>query len=38
MASSNSLHANCKVENIYTMLDETRKYGSYPLRRHGVRK
>jgi len=31
LASSNSLHANCKVENIYTMVDETRKYGRYPL-------
>jgi uroporphyrinogen decarboxylase len=36
MASSNSLHANCKIENIYTMLDETKKYGSYSPRRRGV--
>jgi len=31
LASSNTLHANCKVENIYTMVDEARKYGRYPL-------
>ncbi|MEM2875710.1 MAG: uroporphyrinogen decarboxylase family protein, partial [Candidatus Bathyarchaeia archaeon] len=31
LASSNSIHANCKVENIYTMVDEARKYGKYPL-------
>ena len=31
LASSNSLHANCKVANIYTMVDEARKYGRYPL-------
>jgi uroporphyrinogen decarboxylase len=31
LASSNSLHANCKVENIYTMIDEARKYGKYPI-------
>jgi uroporphyrinogen decarboxylase len=29
LASSNSLHANCKIENIFTMVDETRKYGRY---------
>jgi uroporphyrinogen decarboxylase len=29
LASSNSLHANVKVENIYTMVDEARKYGKY---------
>ncbi len=29
LASSNSIHANCKVENVYTMVDEARKYGSY---------
>jgi len=33
LASSNSLHANCKVENIYTMVDEARRYGRYPLQR-----
>ena len=33
LASSNSIHANCKVENVYTMVDEARKYGRYPLRR-----
>ncbi len=27
LASSNSIHANCKVENVYTMMDETRRYG-----------
>ena len=37
LASSNSLHANCKVENIYTMIDETRKYGRYPLRKSSSR-
>ena len=31
LASSNSIHANCKVENVYTMVDETRRYGRYPL-------
>jgi len=31
LMSSNSLHANVKVENIYTMVDEARKYGKYPL-------
>ena len=31
LASSNSIHANCKVENVYTMVDEARKYGRYPL-------
>jgi uroporphyrinogen decarboxylase len=31
LTSSNSLHANCKIENIYAMVDETRKYGKYPL-------
>ena len=36
LASSNSLHANCKVENIYTMIDEARKYGRYPLSRQSV--
>jgi uroporphyrinogen decarboxylase len=32
LASSNSLHANVKVENIYVMVDEARKYGKYPLK------
>jgi len=32
LTSSNSIHANCKVENVYTMVDEARKYGKYPLR------
>ena len=31
LTSSNSIHANVKVENIYTMVDEARKYGKYPL-------
>jgi len=31
LTSSNSIHANCKVENVYTMTDEARKYGKYPL-------
>jgi len=31
LASSNSIHANCRVENVYTMVDEARKYGKYPL-------
>ena len=31
LSSSNSLHANVKVENIYIMVDEARKYGKYPL-------
>ncbi|KYH42028.1 MAG: uroporphyrinogen-III decarboxylase [Candidatus Bathyarchaeota archaeon B26-2] len=29
LASSNSIHANCKVENVYTMVDEARRYGRY---------
>ena len=33
LTSSNSLHANCKIENIYTMVDEARRYGKYPLER-----
>ena len=33
LASSNSIHANCKVENVYTMVDEARKYGRYPLQK-----
>jgi len=32
LTSSNSLHANVKVENIYTMVDEARRYGRYPLK------
>ncbi len=31
LASSNSLHANVKSENVITMVDETRKYGKYPI-------
>ncbi|MEM2950696.1 MAG: uroporphyrinogen decarboxylase family protein [Nitrososphaeria archaeon] len=31
LTSSNSLHANVKVENIFVMVDEARKYGRYPL-------
>jgi uroporphyrinogen decarboxylase len=29
LTSSNSMHSNVKVENIYTMVDEARKYGKY---------
>jgi uroporphyrinogen decarboxylase len=29
LTSSNSLHANVKVENIYAMVNEARKYGQY---------
>jgi len=32
LTSSNSIHANVKVENVYAMVDEARKYGKYPLR------
>jgi len=32
LASSNSIHANVRVENIRVMVDEARKYGKYPLR------
>ncbi|MEM3546033.1 MAG: uroporphyrinogen decarboxylase family protein [Candidatus Bathyarchaeia archaeon] len=32
LASSNSLHANVRVENIYVMIDEARRYGKYPLK------
>ena len=32
LASSNSLHANVKVENIYVMVEEARRYGKYPLK------
>ena len=30
LASSNSIHSNVKVDNVYTMIDEARKYGKYP--------
>lgn len=33
LTSSNSLHANVRVENIYAMVDEARKYGRYPISR-----
>lgn len=33
LTSSNSLHSNVKVENIFIMVDEARKYGKYPLRK-----
>jgi uroporphyrinogen-III decarboxylase len=33
LTSSNSIHANVKVENVYTMVDEARKYGKYPLQK-----
>jgi uroporphyrinogen-III decarboxylase len=29
LTSSNSMHSNVRVENIYTMVDEARKYGRY---------
>jgi uroporphyrinogen decarboxylase len=32
LASSNSLHANVKVDNIFVMVDEARKYGQYPIK------
>jgi uroporphyrinogen decarboxylase len=32
LASSNSLHANVKLENVKVMIDEARKYGKYPLK------
>jgi uroporphyrinogen decarboxylase len=32
LASSNSIHADVKVENIYAMVDESRRYGKYPRR------
>jgi len=31
LTSSNSIHANCKPENIHTMVEEARRYGRYPL-------
>jgi uroporphyrinogen decarboxylase len=31
LASSNSIHSNVNVENVYVMVDEARKYGKYPL-------
>jgi uroporphyrinogen-III decarboxylase len=31
LASSNTLHANVKVENVQIMVHEARKYGKYPL-------
>lgn len=38
LTSSNSLHANVKAENVFTMVKETRKYGKYPPFRIGVTK
>jgi uroporphyrinogen decarboxylase len=32
LTSSNSLHSDVKPENIFTMVDEARKYGRYPLK------
>ncbi len=29
LSSSNSIHANCVVRNVYAMVDEARKYGLY---------
>jgi uroporphyrinogen decarboxylase len=31
LASSNSIHGNVRVDNVYVMVDEARKYGKYPL-------
>ena len=31
LASSNSIHGNVNVDNVYTMVDEARKYGKYPF-------
>jgi len=31
LTSSNSIHANCKPENVLTMVEEARRYGRYPL-------
>lgn len=31
LTSSNSLHSSVKVDNIYTMVDEARKYGRYNM-------
>ena len=31
LTSSNSIHANCKAENIHTMVEEARRYGKYPF-------
>ena len=31
LTSSNSIHANCKPDNVLTMVDEARKYGKYTL-------
>jgi len=33
LASSNSIHANCKVENVIAMVKEARRYGRYPHRK-----
>ncbi len=33
LTSSNSIHSNVKVENVYAMVEEVRNYGRYPLRR-----
>ena len=33
LADSNSLHSNVKTENIWTMIDEGRRYGQYPIRK-----
>jgi uroporphyrinogen decarboxylase len=34
LTSSNSLHSNVRVENVFTMACETRKYGRYPRACH----
>ncbi|MBO3803691.1 MAG: hypothetical protein JTT11_07485 [Candidatus Brockarchaeota archaeon] len=35
LTSSNSIHANCKPENVLTMVEEARNYGRYPLPKRG---
>ena len=32
LSDSNSIHNNVKIENVWTMLDEARKYGKYPIK------
>jgi len=33
LSSSNTLHPYVNAENVYTMVDEARRYGKYPLKR-----
>lgn len=32
LMSSNSIHHDCKIENVMAMVDEARKYGIYPIK------